>query len=88
MSARYHQNQQTAGRVIEGQAYIVTPNNQKLHTLNQTATVLWQLAAGGCTADEAADTLVARFQVEREQALADATRCLEDLVVRQILVAR
>lgn len=86
MAARYQQNRQTAGRVIDGQAFVVTPDDQKLHTLNQTATCLWQLAADGCTPEQAADALVARFRVEHDQALTDAIRCLDDLVARQVLI--
>ena len=32
--ARYRRNPQTAGRIIDGQAFVVTPADNKLHTLN------------------------------------------------------
>lgn len=83
----YRKNPQTAGRVIDGLAFVVTPDDNKLHTLNATATLLWQLAAGGVTAERAADELTGRYQVERETALADADACLRDLTARRILVA-
>ncbi len=84
---RYRRHPQTAGRIIDGLAFVVTADDNKLHTLNATATRLWQLAAAGCTADDAADELVAHFEVEREVARQDAERCLADMTARRILVA-
>lgn len=84
---RYRRNPQTAGRVIDGLAFVVTPENNKLHTLNATATSVWEMAGRGCSVDDAADALVAQFEVDRATALRDVERCLQDLVARQILVA-
>lgn len=83
----YRRNPQTAGRVIDGLAFVVTPDDNKLHTLNATATRLWQLAASGCTAEAAADELCSRYEVDRDTALRDTESCLRDLVARQILIA-
>ena len=82
----YKKNPHTAGRIIDGLAFVVTPDDNKLHTLNDTATHLWQLAANGLTTEAAADELSTRYQVDRETALRDADVCLRDLVARQILV--
>lgn len=86
-ATRYRRHPQTAGRIIDGLAFVVTADDNKLHTLNATATRLWQLAASGCTADDAADELTARFEVEREVARRDAERCLADMTARRILIA-
>lgn len=83
---RYRRHPQTAGRIIDGLAFVVTADDNKLHTLNATATRLWQLAAGACTEDQAADELVAHYEVDRDTALRDVQRCLGDMVARQILV--
>jgi hypothetical protein len=83
----YRRHPQTAGRIIDGLAFVVTADDNKLHTLNAAATRLWQLAAEGCTADDAADELTACFEVEREVARQDAERCLVDMTARRILVA-
>ena len=82
----YKKNPHTAGRIIEGLAFVVTPDNNRLHTLNDTATYLWQQAADGLTSEAAAERLSARYQVDRETALRDADVCLRDLVARQILI--
>ncbi|HVK73796.1 MAG TPA: PqqD family protein [Kofleriaceae bacterium] len=83
---RYRRNPQTAGRVIDGQAFVVTPDDNKLHTLNGTATQLWQLAAAGLSTDEAAAALCAEYEIDRATAERDAAAFLDDLVARQILV--
>lgn len=83
---RYLRNPQTAGREIDGQAFVVTPDDNKLHTLNEAATELWRLAGGGISAGDAAAALADAFEVDRETAHRDAETCLDDLVARQILI--
>lgn len=83
---RYRRNPQTAGRIIDGQAFVVTPDDNKLHTLNGAATMLWTLAAQGTTAEDAAAALLREYEVDDATARADAAACLDDLVARRILV--
>ena len=84
----YKRNSQTAGRVIEGQAFVITADDNKLHRLNVQATVLWDLSAQSpVTSASAADALCKQFEVEHEQALNDARLCLENFVARKIFVA-
>jgi hypothetical protein len=87
MSVRYRKNPETAGRVIDGLAFIITPDDNRLHTLNATATQIWQLSEDGFTEAEAARALATRFEVDEPTALADVRVCLADLVSRQILLA-
>lgn len=84
--ARYRRNVQTAGRVIDGQAFVVTPDDNRLHTLNEAATLLWQATTDGVTVDQAAAILCREFEVDAATAATDAVACLDDLVARQILV--
>jgi hypothetical protein len=83
---RYRRNPQTAGRVIDGQAFVVTPDDNKLHTLNGAATTLWTLAGTGISVDDAAEALCSEYEIDRETAGKDAAEFLEDLRGRQILV--
>ena len=83
---RYRRNPLTAGRVIDGHAFVVTPDNSKLHSLNETATALWQGAIAPLDLDGAAAILVAGFEVDAATARADVATCLDDLVARLILV--
>lgn len=83
---RYRRNPQTAGRIIDGQAFVVTPDDNKLHTLNDAATLLWTHAAQGTSVDDAAALLCREFEVDDATAAADAAACLDDLVARRILL--
>jgi hypothetical protein len=87
MSSVYRRNPQLAGRVIDGLAFIVTPDDNKLHTLNAQATLVWKLAADGFTVADAAAALVRDFQVDLDTATRDVATCCEDLVRRRILIA-
>jgi len=84
--ARYRRNPQTAGRIIDGQAFVVTPDDNKLHTLNGAATILWTAAAQGTSVEDAAALLVREYEVDDATAREDAAACLGDLVARRILV--
>lgn len=81
----YRQNVRTAGRVIDGLAFVITPDDNKLHSLNKAGALVWALAESGCTLEEVAHRIAERFEVGREQALADAGRFCDDLVARKIL---
>jgi len=84
---RYRRNPQTAGRVIDGQAFVVTPDDNRLHTLNAAATRLWSLAQQPISVDEAARALTEVYDIDEPTALRDATACLDDMVARAILLA-
>jgi len=86
MSVQVRQNPRTAGRVIDGQAFVVTPHDNKLHTLNGTGTWIWERAESGCTLEDIAAGLSARFEVDGGRARADAETFIDDLVARGILV--
>lgn len=83
----YRQNQRTAGRVIDGLAFVITPDDNKLHTLNRTATDIWSLAKDGVSLDAIAGEMAQKYVVDVDTATADAMRCCDDLVARGILVA-
>lgn len=90
MATRYRKNPQTAGRIVDGLAFVVTPGQNKLHTLNASGTLLWRLARDadeGVSLDEAVSALVEAFEVDEETARRDAEHCFRDLVEREILVA-
>ena len=88
MANVYRQKPNTAGRVINGMAFVVTPDSNKMHTLNRTAAAVWKLAEQGCTVDEAADLLHRQFAVDRSAAARDVNSCCDDLVRRGILVCQ
>ena len=82
----FRQNPRTAGRVIDGLAFVITPDDSKLHALNRTGTRIWELAGDGCTLEQVAEMLARQFAVEAPRARADAEQFCMDLVQRGILV--
>lgn len=86
MSDQFLQNPRTAGRVIDGQAFVVTSDDNRIYTLNETGSLVWSLAEAGCTEDEVTLAITQRYEVPPEAARADARRFLDDLVARSVLV--
>ena len=82
---RYRRNPLTAGRIIDGQAFVVTSADNRLHTLNSTASELWRRAPEGFDLDAATAMMVATFEIDEEIARRDIEVCLADLVERKIL---
>jgi hypothetical protein len=81
----YRQNPRTAGRVIDGVAFIVTPDDNKLHSLNTTGTEIWVLTESIRSLTQVAEALSRRFLVDRDRARDDAARFCADLCERGIL---
>jgi len=71
--------------VVDGLAFVVTPDDNKLHTLNGAGTQIWALAENGCTLDDVTSALTGRYRVDPSRARADAAIFVSDLVARGIL---
>jgi len=83
------QNPDTAWQTLDGEAVVVTPADSKLHTLNETATFLWELAERGeYTVAELVERLRAEFEVGPIVARRDACRLAEELVAKGLAVLR
>ena len=84
---RYLRNPLCAGRIISGEAFVVTPGDNKLHRLNETATCIWNtVATEAKSLGELVEALLKEFNVEREKALYDSELCLKDFIERKIIV--
>lgn len=76
--ATVRQAERTASRVLDGHAVVVVLDAQRLHTLNEVGTRVWELCDGR-TIESIAREIVADFEVSPEIALADTTRFVEEL---------
>ena len=81
---RYQRNPQLASRTIEGLSYIVTADS-RLHSLNETASYLWDCLEINCTKEELAQKLVENFQVGMPTALQDVECFLDAMLTLNIL---
>lgn len=75
---RICQSERTAARVIEGRGVVIVIDQQKLHTLNEVGTRVWELADGRALS-EIVDAVTAEFEVERAQALDDVRKFVEEM---------
>ena len=82
----FKQNPRSAGRMIDGQAFVMTPEDNKLHSLNGCGSWIWALAEQGITLAQIATEVAARYDVPPLQAADDAQVFLEELLRRGILI--
>lgn len=75
---RLQQEPRTASRLIDGQAVVITIDENKLHVLNEVGSRIWQLCTGRSGA-EVLDSLVAEFEVNRSRAAADLAGFVAEL---------
>ncbi len=87
MTRTYRKHPLTAGRILDGIAFVVTADDNKMYTLNGSGSVLWKLAQEGLTVEEGALELVREFEVDLEMARRDVEECLTSYVARGLMVA-
>lgn len=78
----------SAGRVLDGEAVVVTPSDSKMHTLNEVGTWLWERCDGTRSVADLIDELIDEFDVDEDTAKADVTGFVRALVDRGVLEAR
>jgi hypothetical protein len=76
---------QSAFRVIQGQAFIATVGDGRLYLLNRVGTLIWEMADGSVPLRDIVAEVCNRFEVQTEQATADAIRFVEKLRQRGLL---
>ncbi len=80
-------------RSVMGQNIVLAEGNNsdtfgKIITLNASAAMLWEKLKGkSFDAADAADLLVATYWIDREQALADATRIIDLMTEKGLIEA-
>jgi hypothetical protein len=80
------QNPDTPARTLEGEAIVITPGDWTLHTLNETATFIWDRADGTRTLEAIAQEMLEEFEVAPETLRAEALRFVEEAVKRGLLL--
>jgi hypothetical protein len=80
------QNPDTPARTIEGEALVITPHDSTLHTLNETATFIWDRADGTRTLGAIALEMIEAFEVDEATLRADAIEFVEEAVQKGLML--
>ena len=80
------QNPDTPARTIDGEAIVITPSDSTLHTLNDTATFIWDRADGTRTLESIAEEMLQEFDIDADTLRRDAIAFVEDAVKRNLLI--
>jgi len=80
------QNPDTPARTIEGEAIVITPHDSTLHTLNGTATFIWDHADGTKTLGQITEQLLTTYEVEEDVAREDALAFVQEAVAKGLIL--
>ena len=72
-------------REIDGEIVALEARGSRYVAANSAGAVLWRALIGGATRDGLADELVRVYGIERERAVADAGRFVDDLAAQGLL---
>jgi hypothetical protein len=81
-------NPDAACRVIDGEAFIITPHDNQIHNLTEVATRVWELGGEGMTVGEIVAAIVEEYEVEAEVAERDVIAFVRDLEERHIVTLK
>lgn len=79
-------NPQAVSRKVGDETLVMMPEQRKLHTLNDTAGVIWDALAEPRTLDEIVEIITARFSCDRETAARDVAEYLRRLEEAGLIV--
>ena len=79
-------NEKTASRVLAGEAIVLTPNDSKIHSFNETGSRIWELLDEEPTVKEIVAQIRGEFEVSEEQAQRDVIAFLEELAAKGIVI--
>lgn len=78
-------NEKIASRIIEGQAFVVTPIDSTLHLFNEVGTRIWQLIEEKKDIKEIIESICADYEVDHTTAEKDVLDFLHILEKKNIL---
>lgn len=80
-----HRDPESVGRILDGEAVVVTPSDSQMHTMNEVGTWLWEKADGSRTVKEIVQELISEFDVEEAVAIEDIRNFIELLMEKGIV---
>lgn len=79
-------SEDTASRVVDGEAVIVIPQKGVVTVLNETGSGIWQLLDGRNSIEDITNIISSEFDVSREQAEKDTLGFIEELIEKEMVV--
>lgn len=76
----------TASRVIDGEAIIINLDSGIYYSLNEVGTAIWELADGNRTIREIAKAICDEYAVDHEEAEKDTLEVVNDLVGQGLVI--
>ena len=73
-------------RLLDGEAVIVSPTSGEIRVLNHVGTKIWQLIVDTHTVEEIEQALVNQYGLSPQQANADVSAFIEDLLDRGLVI--
>lgn len=84
----FTKTKETAFRIIESEAVILTLEDGFLHTLNGVGTFIWEHLDGGNTVEDIIKNLCEEYEVRPAVAKGDVRRFTQDLLRRKLIAAK
>lgn len=78
-------NPTVVGRVVEGEAVLVLPQQGEVKVLNEVGARIWELIDGSRTIREIVDIICDEYAVEEEQAESDTLAFIAELESKSII---
>ena len=79
-------SEDTASRVVDGEAVIVIPQKGVVTVLNETGSGIWQLLDGRNSVEDIINIISSEFSVSRQEAEKDTLEFIEELVGKDMVV--
>lgn len=86
ISAVFRRNPKLAWREIDGEIMIISPEDNVLHELNETAAEVWRSVDGKRGLREIAESLAETYDAPFETVQADVEELVADLAAKRLLL--
>jgi len=88
LSEKFMRNDQFVWRVIDGNAILLSPNGDRLHSFNEVATLIWEFSDGTHSIENVIDHICEEFDVQRNKVKKDVVNFTERLIDINALVKK
>lgn len=72
-------------REIEGKIFIIDSENQTLHSLNETAAIMWKMFLKNKNISEIANKIKSKYNIDEKNCLRDIEEFLSELKERGLI---